>query len=322
MHILVLLSDVAPDAPPDELDTLVTAKAVSAALTARGHDAVLAPFTPKTDRLRAQAAGFDVVFNLVESVEGQGLLACIAPLLLERLGAVYTGSRAATIALAGDKPMAKRVLRAAGLPTPDWAEPPLWSGLAEDARTIVKSASEDASIDLDDAAVVTGRDAVMARAERSAARYGGRWFAESYVEGREFNVAVLEEMAGPRVLPVAEMRFTDWPADRPKIVGYAAKWDETSADAKRTVRRFGVEKDEPTLGRALHALALKAWALFGLKGYARVDFRVGAAGEPVILEINPNPCLEPQAGFAAAAIEAGYSYEELVERIAAAAIRK
>lgn len=322
MHILVLHSDVAPDAPPDEQDTIVTAKAVAVALTARGHGAALAPFVPKTDRLRAQAAGFDVVFNLVESVEGQGLLACIAPLLLERLGAAYTGSPAATIALAGDKPMAKRVLRAAGLPTPDWAEPPQWNGIAEDARTIVKSASEDASIGLDDAAVVSGRDAVMARAERSAARYGGRWFAEAYVEGREFNVAVLEEVAGPRVLPVAEMRFTDWPADRPKIVGYAAKWDETSADAERTVRRFGVEKDEPAFGRTLHALALKAWTLFGLKSYARVDFRAGATGEPVILEINPNPCLEPQAGFTAAAAEAGYSYAELVENIAAAAVRK
>ncbi len=319
MHILVLHSDVAPDAPPDEQDTLVTAKAVAAALSARGHDAVLAPFVAETDRLRAQAAGFDAAFNLVESVAGLGLLSCIASALLEQLGVAFTGTRAAAIALTADKPMAKRILRASGLPTPDWIEPPLWDGIEENARVIVKSATEDASVGLDDGAVVTGRAVIAARAKHCAATYGGRWFAERYVEGREFNVSIMEEENGPRVLPIAEMRFTDWAAGRPKIVGYAAKWDETSADAARTVRRFGVEQDEPALGRALRSFALKAWDLFGLRGYGRVDFRVDTAGKPLILEINPNPCLEPQAGFAAAATEAGYSYAELVERIAASA---
>jgi D-alanine-D-alanine ligase len=66
----------------------------------------------------------------------------------------------------------------------------------------------------------------------------------------------------------------------------------------------------------LRDLALRAWDLFGLRGYARVDFRVDEKGAPTILEINPNPCLEPGAGFAAAASEAGYAFADMIEHIA------
>ncbi len=318
MQVLVLHSDIAPDAPPDELDTLVTADAVVHALEAGGHRVTRAAFTPDPKALKAITADADAVFNLVESVGGNGLAAAVAPAMLEQLGLRYTGGTAAAIALTGDKPAAKRILRAARLPTPNWTEPPRWDGLGT-ARMIVKSATEDASIGLDDGAVVAGRAAVRARAADSAARFGGRWFAEAYVEGREFNVAILEDANGPRLLPLAEMRFVDWAAERPKIAGYAAKWDDGSPDATATVRAFGTEAREPALAAALRELSLKAWTLFGLRGYARVDFRVDEAGAPTILEINPNPCLEPLAGFAAAAAEAGLSYGALIAHILDAA---
>ena len=82
-----------------------------------------------------------------------------------------------------------------------------------------------------------------------------------------------------------------------------------------TVRAFGLEKDEPALADALAGLARETWRLFGIRGTARIDFRLDAAGVPMILEANPSPCLEPQAGFAAAAREAGLSYADLVELI-------
>lgn len=313
MRILVLHSDVAADAPPDELDTLVAAEAIAAALMAKGHVAVQAAFTPDPQALAAQVEGFDLVFNLVESVYGSDALAAVAPVMLEALAMPYTGAGAAAAALAGDKPAAKRILRAAGLNTPPWAEPSGWDGLLEDVHYIVKSATADASLGLDAGAVVIGVNAVRARAEACAARFGGRWFAERYIEGREFNIALLDEGEGPVVLPPAEMCFTDWNRETPRIVGYAAKWDEGDADGAKMVRSFAVEAD---LARQLRDLSLRAWDLFGLKGYARVDLRVDEAGIPTILEVNPNPCLEPGAGFAAAAQQAGYDYESLIGRIA------
>lgn len=318
MRVLVLHSDVAPDAPPDERDTLITAGAIAGALRARGHEAALAPFVPDPARLKTQIANADLVFNLVESVFGQDDLASLAPAMLEKLGMAFTGANAAAMALTADKPVTKRMLRAAGLATPGWAEPPHWDGLQSGARYIVKSATADASLGLDDGAVVTG-DRVRARARASAAKHDGRWFAETFIDGREFNVAVLDDGDGPRVLPLAEMRFTDWDETKPKIVGYAAKWDDADPGAAKTIRSFAVETDELALAARLRELTLAAWKLFSLAGYARVDFRVDEKGAAMILEINPNPCLEPGAGFAAAAREAGLGYDALIERIALAA---
>ena len=154
-----------------------------------------------------------------------------------------------------------------------------------------------------------------------AERWGGRWFAEHFVEGREFNVGLIEENGGPRVLPMAEMVFEAWPQDRPRIVGYAAKWDEASHESSHTVRRFGVEAREPELARALAETAKALWHLFELAGFVRVDYRVDSMGQPQILEINPNPCIAPDGGFAVAAAQAGISYAETIERIVLEAMK-
>src|SRR5271156_437293 len=127
MRVLVLHSDVAPDAPADEQDTLIAARAVAAALQERGHHATCAAFVPEPALLHD--ARCDIVFNLVESVFGQGELAGLAPAMLAKAGMRYTGCGAASIALTCDKPRTKRIFRAAGLPTPDWSEPPHWSDI-------------------------------------------------------------------------------------------------------------------------------------------------------------------------------------------------
>jgi len=321
MKVLVLHSDVPPDAPPEDQDTLIAAEAVEEALRSRGHEAVQAPFRPDAKALGKMLGRErpDVVFNLVESVFGAGIYSSLAPAMLARLGVRFTGGTAAHFCATTDKPFAKTILRAAGLPTPDWSAPPAWAALVEDRAYIVKAADEDSSIGLDDKCVVKGAE-VPARSEDSMKRFGGRWFAESFVEGREFNISLLQEKDGPRVFPIAEMTFEDWPADKPRIVGYRAKWAEGSFDSVKTVRRFGVESEEPRLAAALTDLCRRTWALFDMVGYVRIDFRATGAGEPLILEINPNPGIAPDAGLAAAAERAGLSYADLIERIVQAAL--
>lgn len=321
MRVLVLHSDVAPDARPDEQDTLLQAAAVEAALRRNGHAASCAAFPPdlkKAEQL-VRGAGAEVVFNLVESVWGKGQYAAFAAQILSDVGVPFTGSTAATIAASSDKLLAKRLMTGAGLPTPLWSEPPAWRGLEGGGRWIVKAADEDASLGLDDDAVVTGPEAADRRAHLCAARFGGRWFAERYVEGREFNVAVLARGGDPLVLPIGEMRFLQWDEDRPRILGYAAKWDTEDEDFRRTKRVFDWYEREPDLRKSLEHLAKACWALFRCRGYARIDIRLDAEHRPFILEVNANPCLEPDAGFAAAARQGGISYDELVAHVLAAA---
>jgi D-alanine-D-alanine ligase len=211
-------------------------------------------------------------------------------------------------------------MRAANLPTPDWAVAPGWHGLNPDRKYIVKSSTEDASLGLDDGSVVLGRD-VQDRARKCFDTYGGRWFAEAYVEGREFNISVIEDDGQLRVLPLAEIQFIDWNPEKPRIVGYACKWDDESEESKRSARSFGLEEENPKLAAELARLTREAFKLFGNRGFARVDFRVDEAGNPMILEVNPNPSLDVDAGFAAACARVGFDYGQTLEKIIAAALQ-
>ena len=169
MRILVLHSDIAPDAPPEEIDTLVSSEAVAQALLKHGHAVSQAPFTTDPDRFARllERERADVVFNMVEGIDGLGALAPIAPRMLDEAGAIYTGVDAVAMAVTSDKPLTKRKMREAGIATADWCEPPDWHGL-KDKTYIVKSVLEDASVGLDDGCVVTGAEAVKRRAPPTA----------------------------------------------------------------------------------------------------------------------------------------------------------
>lgn len=325
MKVVVWCARLPPDPRPDEADSLQQAEAVRDALRERGHDAEL--LLLDADRLSGSLDALlerrpDVVFQLVEECAGRLALNTLGALLLEALEIPYTGNSAAVMVATTDKPSAKAVMRAAGLPTPDWVpERPRSSVAAEGPGPyLLKPARGDASVGIDEADLDMAADRAEAvRRVREAPDEPRGWFAERYIHGREFNLSLLQDNGSARVLPVAEMQFLDYPEDRPRIVGYRAKWDPESFDWQHMQRRFDLpEEDRPLVAR-LEELALDCWRRFHLRGYARVDFRVDEAGEPWLLEINCNPGIARDAGFAAAAERAGLAYAELVERIARAA---
>jgi D-alanine-D-alanine ligase len=324
-EVALLFGRPLPHAGFDEQDVLVEAAIVSRALRELGHPAIKVPLTldlrKAARRLRRLAPA--LVFNLVESLEGQDRLAPLAPALLDSLGLRYTGSGTEAIFLTSSKLLAKERLRAAGIPTPAWARPPE-TGAWEPGFPppyIVKSVWEHASIGLTGASVARDGESLGEELRRRAGPGGSRsLFAEAYIEGREFNLALLEGPGRPpQVLPPAEIEFLSFPEGKPRIVDYKAKWESDSMECTQTPRRFDFPAGDQGLLERLESLALQCWRVFELRGYARVDFRVDAAGEPWVLEVNTNPCLSPDAGFLAAAGRAGLSAAEVVRRIVEAA---
>jgi D-alanine-D-alanine ligase len=317
--VLILHEAIAADARADELDALVQVREVSEALHRLGVDTV------------TRAIGLDLecglrdvrrqrpccVFNLVESLGGRGELIGVVPSLLRAANIPFTGSDADAMQLSSHKINAKRLMASSGIATPAWFTA---AGGPRDQheRWIVKSIWEHASFGLDDSSVVRGHPAARRVMARRKDEFGGQWFAERYIEGREFNVALLERAGKPEVLPIAEMTFVDYPPGRPKIVGYAAKWIESTHEYRATQRVY--PRLAPELSEALQAAALQCWDLFGLGGYARVDFRLDANNLPWVLEVNANPCLAGDAGFAAAGAAAGLPYDSIVERLLHAAL--
>ncbi len=318
---VVILHEVMPDdARPDELDALVQVEEVSATLQRLGWEvsclAVDLDAKSWLTELRSRRA--DCVFNLVESLGGSGRLITLVPSLLAAAGIPFTGSGADAIYLSSHKLIAKRWMALHGVPTPAWLESDEGAG-HDDQAWIVKSVWEHASLGLDDGCIVRGKAALSARLDRSTANFGGEWFAERFIDGREFNISVIEEAGVPRVLPIAEIRFKDFPADKPRIVGYAAKWDTDAPEYRNTPRVF--PNLAPTKEGRLQQLAKKCWQIFRLRGYARVDIRMDDRGVPWVLEINANPCLSSDAGFVAAAAEGNLSFDKVIEAITDAALR-
>jgi D-alanine-D-alanine ligase len=321
-RIVVLHNAVGPDADPDARDVLVQVEEVSAALATLDYApeplAVTLDLDATKSALRRMRPA--CVFNLVEDVGGHAEMIAAVPMLLESLGLPFTGAPAGAMFLTSSKPLAKGWLVHHGLPTPPWFE----DGKILQHRElhygpwIVKPVWEDASVGLSDASVVPSLAAANERLARCRAE-GGSWFAEAYVDGREINVALLAEGDDVEVLPLAEIRFVDFPAGKPRIVGYEAKWREDSFEYAHTPRDFALTRAEPALAIRIAELARRSWYAFRMRGYARVDLRVDAHGEPWILELNANPCLSSDAGFAAALAEAGIPFERAIERIVTAA---
>lgn len=327
MHAIVLHDDVPTNARADEVDVFAQAAEFEAALAALGYKTSRLPFTldlgaARSELLRRKP---ELVINLVEAVAGVGRLQHLAPALLDTLRIPYTGASTEALLLTTNKLLTKRLLVLQGLPTADWIEPGDTDRFvaASSGQYIIKPVSEDASVGLEvDAVVQVGglTDLEQLLRERGAS-LSLDVFAERYIDGREFNVSMLAGPEGPEVLPIAEIHFVDYTPGRPRLVGYRAKWDVESFEYSHTPRSFEFAPQDAALLREIERLARSSWSLFGLRGYARVDFRVDTEGQPWILEINANPCLSADAGFAAAAAQAGLKGLDVVQRIVTDALQ-
>jgi D-alanine-D-alanine ligase len=332
MRVSVVYNAVTDGGRADEQDVLVQVGAVRKALRCLGHETFTLPAGLELGQLRdrLQAQQPDLAFNLVESLGGHGRLIHLVPSLFDAMGLHYTGAPAEAIYLTSHKVMAKERMIASGLPTPAWAGPwpqdlplaPSSRRASAGQRWIIKSLWEHASVGLEADNIVedTGGQSLAQAMQMRAALLGGACFAEAFIAGRELNLSVLAGPEGPQVLPPAEIDFKAFGAGQPRIVGYRAKWDVKSDEYRHTPRSFDFGAEDIPLLEELRHLALQSWQVFGLRGYARVDFRVDGHGSPWILEINANPCLSPDAGFAAALDRAGIDFTLAVKRIVADSI--
>ncbi len=320
-NVIILHDRLSPQARDDERDVLDQLMLVRSALEHLGHTAV--PAAVSLDLTHLKDTLRDVrpvlVVNLVESLEGRGRWIHLVPSLLDGLGIPYTGAPAEAVFLTSNKLLTKKLLRSGDIPTPEWMGPDRrWdNGDWVPGRYLVKSVWEHASVGLDDHSLIDAAtpSELGAEMDRRATAVQGEVFAERYIEGREFNISLLDNGDDPQVLPHAEIRFVDYPDGKARIVGYRAKWAEDSFEYTHTCRSFEFAPDDAGLLARLSEISRRCWRQFDLRGYARVDFRVDAEGRPWVLEINANPCLSPDAGFIAAAGRAGLGTVDVVERI-------
>ena len=300
---------------PEEEDTLIQANAIIQVLEADAHPYVMVPCHGHLADLATRLRQLNPtrIINLMESFAGQDESFWLPAALFEALGIPYSGCSAGVLAQLADKMQVKVLLDAVGFPVlPTYTKTTLPDG---DQRWIVKSASLHASVGLDDENVVSGKAAALACLATKTARHGGEWFIEPYITGREIHVAALPLPDGSVEFPhVAEMLFRDYPDDKPRIFGYAAKWLPETFAFQQIGRCFDFTATDAALIAHLQEMTARLSRTLGIDGLFRIDFRIDDSGNAWILDLNCNPCFAPGGGLIEGFQHTGASWPDFLRR--------
>ncbi len=329
VSVLILHQEVGDQPLESDAGVLEEVAAVSRSLDSLGIACRVAAVASLEDVARAVSSGPEpVVFNLVEGFPANASDFAFVPAVCQSLGRAYTGSESTCLALTFNKAWCGAALRGGGVAVPDGLTVRPGEPVPVDALPagpyLVKPVAADASegIFAESSVVDAPGDKLDAAVESVHRRFGQPALIEQLVGSREFNVSIVEERGAATVLPLAEIDFSAFPAGCPRIVDYAAKWEPDSFAYHNTPRVIPAVV-AAGLAERIRETALAAWKATGCRDYARVDIRTGGEGRLYVLEVNPNPDVSPEAGFAAALAADGRGYEAFVgERVRLALERR
>ncbi|MDP3879748.1 MAG: ATP-grasp domain-containing protein [Dehalococcoidales bacterium] len=298
------------------VDVLQSVDAVYQALLELGYYAVRVPLSPPVERVRRDLNSLDVdlVFNLFEGFCGYPETEVLVPETLEEMWIACTGCHGSVLKLTIDKAKVKAMMKAAGIPTPDFQvlNPRIMHMFQLKYPCIVKPRGEHASHGVSERSVVNNFTSLEKQVKAVSETYGGSALVEEFIDGREFSITVLGN-SSESVLPVSEIIYS-LPPGIPRILTFAAKWE---ADSPYFHGTGVVCPAEITAGEreCFSGLAQAAFRFLGCRGYARIDLRVDEAGQIKVIEINPNPDISPGSGAVRQAAAAGMTYNQFIEKI-------
>ena len=314
---VILYNEITQNSPEDILDVRVQADWISDILSGFGFKTVKLPFSLKSiNELEKQNKCSPIlVLNLVDSAPNDENLVYLVPSILDTLKIPYTGCSAEALFLTTNKVLTKRLLKSYSLPTPEWITKDDGFFFVPNEWYIIKALCEDASIGLDSESVVFAktRDQLTLSIFQREAKEEKVFFAERYIDGREFDVCIYGRRENPIILPPYEWIFPGFDeTGRTKIIDYNAKWTENTFEYDHLEAVYHLPEEDSGLINELIQMSKTCWEKFDLNGYARIDFRIDNRGKPWVLEINSNPSFY---GFFNIAREYSLDFNEIIKTI-------
>ncbi len=300
---------------------------MSEGLRELGHRVVVVEFWKEVDEaLRQFSPNEWIVFNWCEGVEdeiGGDARICAR---LEQLGYTYTGNGPRTLLLSVQKGKVKQLLQRHNIPTPpgrqfnhpDEVNEASWDQSLFPA--IVKPVSQHCSVAVTRSAVVQNIEALRERVAYVVETLKEPVIVEKFIAGREINAAIWGN-GRPQVLPLREIDFSRIPNPLHHLVTWDSKWVPDSADWN-SMPVITQPQLSPQLRAHIEATALKTYRAFRCRDYARVDFRLSEDDQLWVVDVNPNPDITPEGGFAGSCYAAGYTYAEAISRIIRMAVAR
>ena len=252
---------------------------------------------------------WDIVFNICEGMHGIGREAQV-PALLDAYGIPYVFSDPLACALTLHKGMTKRVVRDAGVRTPEFA-------LIEDPADLrdvdlkfplfAKPVAEGTGKGVSTASRIENRRQLQRVVRALLREFRQPVLVERFLPGREFTVGILG--TGQAASALATLEIVLLPEADANVYSYRNK--EQCDDLVR-YRLL----DEDLLRRDVEQLALDAWRALGCRDAGRIDIRLDEQGAPHFLEVNPLAGIHPQhSDLPIMATLVGVTYCELLGRI-------
>ncbi|MCM8795986.1 MAG: ATP-grasp domain-containing protein [Candidatus Omnitrophica bacterium] len=306
--------------PPDyfsEYDSKETIAAIVFALQSKGHqvetiDAV------ETDLIAYFKKNHpDFVFNIAEGRPGK-FRESEVPAILDYLNIPYTGSDSLSLAIALNKALTKKILRAENIPTPRFQ---LFSKGTERLNRnlrfplIVKPNREGSAKGISVFSVVNSEKDLFKKIREIISLYQQEALVEEFIEGKELTVGILEN-ATPTVLPILEIDFSNCQQSGE----YFYTWRMKEYQGNRELGLVPIFHCPARLDKkteeAVKDVALRTHRAIGCSDISRTDIRLSHDNTPYVLEINPLPGLNPKdSNFPLMAYAAGMKYEDLIETI-------
>jgi D-alanine-D-alanine ligase len=302
-----------------EYDSPETIEAIRTAIESLGHEVVPLEANQALPE-RLVEAKVDLVFNIAEGLSGRNREAQV-PALCELIGIPYTGSDSATLALALDKALAKRILRQHGILTPEFqvmtsGREKLAERLGSKWPLIVKPNAEGSSKGIVSTCVVDDEAGLRSVVKEIIEKYRQPALIEEYIAGREFTVGLLGDKR-PRMLPPMEICFKDKDKTRP-VYDFVVK-----QDWEKHVFYECPAKLTPAELKSVERAARETFVALDCRDVARVDLRMNAKGEVYVLEVNPLPGLTPDySDLVIIGKATGIDHRTLIAEILAGALKR
>lgn len=299
-----------------EFDSEATISGIETALRELGHSTERVGRCVELVKRLAAGERWDLVFNICEGARGRSREAQ-APAVCELFDQPYTFCDPLTAALTLDKGMAKRVVRDAGLRTPDFLVVeglPDLDRLALKFPLFAKPLAEGTGKGIDAASIIRDRAALERVCQALLKKHQQPVLVEEFLPGRETTVGIVGTGNDARVIGVLEVLLLE-----------RAEKDVYSLNNKEDWRgKVEYRLAEPgAFSDACAELALASYRVLGCRDAGRVDLRADAQGRPCFIEVNPLAGLRPEhSDLPILNALAGRSYNQLIDDIVKSAMKR
>ncbi|HOC76918.1 MAG TPA: D-alanine--D-alanine ligase [Deltaproteobacteria bacterium] len=299
-----------------EFDRVDTIDGIDAALKSLGHGTDRIGNVRHLVRRLASGDTWDLVFNIAEGMYGVGREAQV-PALLDAYRIPYTFSDPLVLALTLHKGLTKTVIRAAGIPTADFAvieDPADLQSLDLPPPLFAKPVAEGTGKGISESSRVDTHEQLSLLCTKLMHEFRQPVLVETYLPGREFTAGIVGTDNDAAVIGVMEVLFRNH-HEGEKIYSYHSK-----SNYEELIDYVIPERE---VVQACSDLALAAWRALGCRDGGRVDIRMDSLDRPNFIEVNPLAGLNPvHSDLPIICRLLGIPFQDLIARILDSAMQR